>query len=102
MQFDVIGTVGTPLEMAFVGSHGIQLMLQDAEGKATPGPNSKYKSVAWDALFWVDDARELHKAMAQADADIRKEPYVTFYGRLEFEVHDPDGHVLCFSQAIDG
>ena len=101
LKFQVIGTFGTPLEMAFVGRHGVQLMLQDAEGKATPGANSKYKSVAWDALFWVDDVRALHDEMAGAGADIHKAPYLTFYGRLEFEVRDPDGHVLCFSEPAD-
>lgn len=101
LNFQVIGTFGTPVEMAFVGRHGVQMMLQDAEGKPTPGPNAKYKSVAWDALFWVDDVRSLHQELSKAGADIRKEPYLTFYGRVEIEVRDPDGHVLCFSQAAD-
>ena len=99
LGFEVIGTFGSPLEMAFVGAHGIQIMLQDAEGKAIPGPNGDYKSIAWDALLWVDDARALHARVEVAGARVRKAPYVTFYGHTEFEVVDPDGYVLCFSQA---
>jgi len=98
LDFQIIGTFGSPMEMAFVGSHGIQLMLQHAEGKPIPGSNSKYKSVAWDALLWVDDARALHTQMANAGASIRTAPYETFYGHIEFEAVDPDGYVLCFSQ----
>src|SRR4030095_6273438 len=99
LKFNVIGTFGSPLEMAFVGSHGVQLMLQGAEGRPIPGPNSRYKSVAWDALIWISAARELHAQLAAAGARVRRTPYETFYGHTEFEVVDPDGYVLCFSQA---
>jgi len=99
LGFEVLGTFGNPIEMAFVGRSGTQIMLQDAEGKPTPGPNSSYKSVAWDALFWVANVRELANDLKRRGADIRREPYETFYGRIELEALDPDGHVLCFSQA---
>ena len=98
LGFDVVGTFGEPLEMAFVGRGGVQVMLQDAEGKPTPGPNSTYKSVAWDALFWVSDARGLFEEFRRRGAEIRTEPHKTFYGHTEVEATDPDGHVLCFSQ----
>lgn len=99
LKFNVIGTFGSPVEMAFVGAHGVQVMLQHAEGKPIPGPNSKYKSVAWDALLWVADVHSLHADLAAAGATIRKAPYRTFYGHIEFEAIDPDGYVFCFSQA---
>jgi uncharacterized glyoxalase superfamily protein PhnB len=98
LGFEVVGTFGEPLEMAFVGRGGTQIMLQDAEGRPIPGPNSAYKSVAWDALFWVRGVRELHEELRARGAQIRREPYETFYGHLELEVADPDGHVLCFGQ----
>ncbi len=98
LEFQLIGSFGSPMEMAFVGSHGIQLMLQHAEGRPIPGPNSKYKSVAWDALLWVDEVQALHERVKRAGATIRRAPYETFYGHTEFEVLDPDGYVLCFSQ----
>jgi len=47
----------------------------------------------------VDDARSLHDKVAKLGANVRKPPYVTFYGHTEFEAVDPDGYVLCFSQA---
>jgi len=98
LGFEITGTFGDPLEMAFVGRSGTQIMLQDAEGKATPGPNCAYKSVAWDALFWVTDVRELQQELQDRGARIRRESYETFYGHVELEALDPDGHVLCFSQ----
>lgn len=100
LGFEVAGTFGEPLEMAFVRRGGVQVMLQDAEGKPTPGPNCAYKSVAWDVLVWVPDARELFDELLRRGAEIRREPYETFYGHIEGEVTDPDGHVLCFSQPV--
>jgi len=99
LGFEVIGTFGEPLEMAFVGRGGTQIMLQDAEGKPTPGPNHSYKSVAWDVLFWVSDIQELNEEFRRSGAEIRRAPYETFYGHIELEAVDPDGHVLCFSQS---
>jgi len=98
LGFEVVGTFGDPLEMAFVGRGGTQIMLQDAEGGVRPGPNSSYKSVAWDALFWIPDVDELHRELQDRGTRIRRGPRETFYGHIELEAIDPDGHVLCFSQ----
>jgi len=98
LQFDVIGKLGSPAEMAFVGRRGIQIMLQGAEGRPTPGPNHRYKSVAWDVLVGVRDVRALHAEFAERGAKIRAGPHVTFYGHTEIEVADPDDHVICFSE----
>lgn len=98
LGFQVIGTFGDPVEMAFVGRGGVQLMLQDAEGRPTPGPNSGYKSVAWDVLFWVPDVRGLHSELVQRGAAIQRDPHDTPYGTAEFHATDPDGHVVCFCQ----
>jgi len=100
LGFDVIGTFGEPPEVAFVGRAGIQLMLQDAEGKPTPGSNRGYKSVAWDAHVWVEDVESLHADFVARGATIVKPPTATFYGAREIEVADPDGHVLCFGQQM--
>lgn len=98
LLFQVVGVLGDPPEMAFVGRQGIQIMLQDAEGRAVPGPNQRSKSVAWDVLVWVRDVRALHAELVERGAKIRKAPYVTFYGHTEIEVLDPDDHVICFSE----
>lgn len=98
LGFKVVGTFGEPLEMVFVGRGGVQVMLQDAERKPTPGPNCTYESVARDVLFRVPDARELFDELKRHGAEVRREPYETLYGHLQLEATDPDGHVLCFSQ----
>jgi uncharacterized glyoxalase superfamily protein PhnB len=98
LGFQVIGTFGHPVEMAFVGRGGVQLMLQDAEGRPTPGPNSNYKSIAWDALFWVPDVSGLHSEVVERGATIRRDPHDTLYGTVEFHATDPDSHVVCFCQ----
>jgi uncharacterized glyoxalase superfamily protein PhnB len=73
-------------------------MLQDAEGRPTPGPNHRYKSVAWEVLVLVRDVRALHAELVEWGAKIRKAPDVTIYGHSETEVVDPDDHVICFSE----
>ncbi len=98
MGFSVKGTFGEPLEMAFVSRGNVQLMLQDAEGKPTPGPNSRYKSVAWDVLFWVTDVYSLHSELSRLGAIVSGPPESTFYGTTEFQAKDPDDHTLCFCQ----
>ncbi len=71
LGFEVVGSFGDPLEMAFVGRGGVQVMLQDAESKPTPGPNCTYKSVAWGVLFWIADAREPFDELRRRGAEIR-------------------------------
>jgi uncharacterized glyoxalase superfamily protein PhnB len=98
LSFRVVGVFGQPPEMAFVGRQGVQIMLQDSEGRPMAGPNHSYKSVAWDALVWVRDVRALHAELEANGAKIRKAPSVTFYGHTEIEVVEPDGYVICFSE----
>ncbi len=74
LGFEVVGTFGEPLEMAFVGRGGTQIMLQDAEGGSIPAANHSYKSVAWDAPFWVGNVRELGEELRRRGAEIRREP----------------------------
>lgn len=47
----------------------------------------------------MPDVRALFDELRERGAEIRREPYETFYGHVELQVADPDGHVLCFSQA---
>jgi len=98
LGFEVAGTLGEPLEMAFVARGGVQIMLQGVRGKPTPGPNHTFKRVAWDVLLWVDEVEKLHEELVSRGARIRRAPHETSYGHLEIEATDPDGHVICFSQ----
>ena len=98
LGFQIIGTFGSPLEMASVGREGVQLMLQDGAGKPRPGSNRSYKSVAWDAHIWVENVDALYDELGMRGATILKPPTVALYGNREIEVADLDGHVLCFGQ----
>jgi uncharacterized glyoxalase superfamily protein PhnB len=56
----------------------------------------------WPAIyyFYPDSVVEVH-------ADLKRQAFqvsnlrVTFYGMKEFDVRDPDGHILWFGQATD-
>jgi hypothetical protein len=74
LGFQIIGTFGSPLEMAFVGREGVQLMLQDGEGKPRPGSNRSHKSVAWDAHIWVENVDALYEELGMRGATILKPP----------------------------
>ncbi|MCB9883428.1 MAG: VOC family protein [Planctomycetes bacterium] len=52
--------------------------------------------------LWIDvhDVAELHGTLA-AKATIEWGPEVFFYGRREFAVRDPDGHLVVFSEVTD-
>ena len=89
---DILGDAADP-KMAFVERGGVQFMLQDGKGRPTPGTNRNYKPGVWDAHVWCDDADTLH-----ADSP----PCDTFYGNREFEVADPDGHVIAFGSELKG
>jgi uncharacterized glyoxalase superfamily protein PhnB len=98
---DILGDAADP-KMAFVERGGVQFMLQDGKHYRTPGSNRDYKPGTWDAHVWCDDADALHADMAARGAAILSPPCDTFYGNREFEVADPDGHVIAFGSELKG
>ena len=61
-------------------------------------------TVAWLVTaiyyFYPENVVDLHAEVKQKEfqvSDLR----VTFYGMKEFEVRDPDGHILWFGQETD-
>jgi catechol 2,3-dioxygenase-like lactoylglutathione lyase family enzyme len=52
-----------------------------------------------DAYLGVSGVRELHEELAGRGAPITRALESRPWGAVDFTVEDPDGHVLCFSQA---
>jgi uncharacterized glyoxalase superfamily protein PhnB len=56
----------------------------------------------WPAIyyFYPDNVMDLHAEVKRQAFQV-SELRVTFYGMKEFEVRDPDGHILWFWQETD-
>lgn len=52
-----------------------------------------------DAYLDVSGVRELHDELLQRGATFARPLEKRPWGALDFSIEDPDGHILCFSQA---
>ena len=88
---------------AWIKSGQCELMLSEAGGPAHRAEQiDPSRDEGWPAIyyFYPEDVVALHTEVqrrAIPASDLR----VTFYGMQEFEVRDPDGHILWFGQGTD-
>lgn len=87
-----------PYDFAILRSGDAELMLR-CEERTTPRVGQPY---TWDVYLRLADTpfRELF-ARYQSHGIVSRRLERMFYGLAEFEVTDPDGHVLCLSQQLD-
>jgi len=87
-----------PYEFAILRSGTEEIMLRCGTPPARSGP----KQYVWDVYLRLEDVpfREL-SAQLQARGIVTRRLERMFYGLAEFEITDPDGYVLCLSQALD-
>ena len=88
---------------AWIKAGDCELMLSESGGPANQvAQTDPSHDEGWPAIyyFYPEDVVALH-------ADVKRKGFqvsdlrVTFYGMKEFEVRDPDGHILWFGQATD-
>jgi catechol 2,3-dioxygenase-like lactoylglutathione lyase family enzyme len=88
---------------AWIKSGDGELMLSESGGPATRVDQSdSSRDEGWPAIyyFYPENVVDLHTEVKRQEfqvSDLR----VTFYGMKEFEVQDPDGHILWFGQETD-
>ena len=88
---------------AWIRSGDGELMLSESGGPATRVDQSDAsRDEGWPAIyyFYPENVVDLHAEVKRKEfqvSDLR----VTFYGMKEFEVRDPDGHILWFGQETD-
>jgi uncharacterized glyoxalase superfamily protein PhnB len=63
-----------------------------------PRINGRHTSVFY--YFYPEDVAALHASLVEAGREVT-DLVVRFYGMKEFELTDPDGHVLVFGQETD-
>lgn len=78
----------------------VEIMLQRVEGYAKADDSGRRGGGVWNAYIRMTGVKELFEAIKDSVTfvqPLRQQPY----GAWEFEVKDPNGYVLVFSE-IDG
>jgi uncharacterized glyoxalase superfamily protein PhnB len=90
-----------PFVFAILRRDNIEIMLQRVADYRKPDLyDLRNGGGIWDAYFRIDRLRELYaevKDKLEIKQPLRKQPY----GLSEFEVKDPNGYILVFSELID-
>ena len=75
----------------------IEIFLQRVEGYQKPDLYTKRPGGVWDAYIRVEGVKDLYEEVREAVTvvqPLRLQPY----GNWEFEVKDPNGYILVFSE----
>ncbi len=94
LGFKSLGTWGEGPEFAIVQSGDVSVALDRSRDGSIPTNQN------WAAYFYVEDADGLCEKMRGNCVDIVREPEDMFYGSRDFDVRDPDGHLLAFGHDI--
>jgi uncharacterized glyoxalase superfamily protein PhnB len=89
-----------PYVFAVLARDAVEIMLQKIEGYEKPNLYNSRSGGVWDAYIRMQGVREFYEAIRQQLEILRplqKQPY----GDWEFEVKDPNGYVLVFSELTD-
>jgi predicted enzyme related to lactoylglutathione lyase len=91
---------GSPPHFAILSRDGLPIMLRLVSAPDRIVPNER-QGGAWDAFFWVRDARALHAELQARGADVVYGPVVQdAYDMEEFAIRDAAGYVLGFGQPL--
>jgi uncharacterized glyoxalase superfamily protein PhnB len=86
-----------PYVFAIMQRDRVEIMLQRVEGYEKPDLYNSRAGGVWDAYFRIQGANVLFESVRDDTTIIkplRKQPY----GNWEFEVRDPNGYLLVFSE----
>jgi uncharacterized glyoxalase superfamily protein PhnB len=87
-----------PHQFAILRHGPAELMLR----RGSPPVRSKPRPYDWDVYLRLEGSpvRELFAQLSARGIVVRRLERM-FYGLAEFEITDPDGYVLCLSQALE-
>ena len=89
-----------PHAFAILSRDRVEIMLQRVEGYQKPDLYKLRSGGVWDAYIRITGVKELFEALSKDVTilmSLRQQPY----GDWEFEVRDPNGYVLVFSELIE-
>jgi uncharacterized glyoxalase superfamily protein PhnB len=88
-----------PYVFAIINRDGVEIMFQRLEGYQKPDLYRLRRGGVWHAYIRMKGVKEFYEAIkdrVEITLTLRKQPY----GDWEFEVKDPNGYVLVFSEAL--
>ncbi|HYX29365.1 MAG TPA: VOC family protein [Pyrinomonadaceae bacterium] len=89
-----------PHVFASICRDGVEIMFQRADGYRKPDLYEARPGGVWDAYIRIQGIAELYEALkdrVEIKMPLSRQPY----GDSEFEVKDPNGYILVFSEQID-
>jgi len=89
-----------PYVFAILFRDHIEIMLQRLENYQKPDDYARRPGGVWDAYVRTSAVKELYEAVkdnVEIVQQLRQQPY----GAWEFEVRDPNGYVLVFSEIME-
>lgn len=86
---------GSPPAFCIVGRDTVTIAL-DRSQETGRAPQNQY----WAAYVYVEDADALAEEMRGKGVEIIREPEDQPYGCRDFDVRDPDGHIIGFGQDL--
>jgi catechol 2,3-dioxygenase-like lactoylglutathione lyase family enzyme len=78
----------------------VEIMLLRIEGYQKPGISHLQPEGLWDAYIRMKGIREFYETVRR-QIPIKLELVKQRYGDWEFEIHDPNGYVLVFSELVE-
>ena len=86
-----------PYVFAILRRDDIEIFLQRIEGYEKPDVYDRRSGGVWDAYIRVEGIKDLYDSVRE-EATIVQPLRLQPYGNWEFEVKDPNGYVLVFSE----
>jgi len=89
-----------PYAFAIVSRDTVEIMFQHVPDYEKPDLYSQRGGGVWDAYIRMESLKEFYESIkdrVEIVLPLRKQPY----GDWEFEVKDPNGYILVFSELID-
>lgn len=89
-----------PYVFASVSRDQVEIMFQLIEGYQKPDLYQLRSGGVWDAYIRMEGVKEFYDTV-RGNVEIRMPLQKQAYGDWEFEVKDPNGYILVFSELID-
>jgi uncharacterized glyoxalase superfamily protein PhnB len=89
-----------PHVFAIVSRDKVEIMFQGLPGYEKADVYGRRRGGVWDAYVRIEGVKELYDALkdqVEIVRPLRQQPY----GDWEFEVKDPNGYILVFSELVD-
>jgi len=87
-----------PFVFCILRRNDIEIMLQHIEGYEKPDLYMRRSGGVWDAYLRIEGLKQLYDSM-KGKVETVQSLHLQPYGVWEFEVKDPNGYVLVFSEA---